>query len=405
MFRTLVSTVCIVAATASVAAQSTQPAAEITLKAGAIVNGDGRVLPGNTVTVRDGRIVRVGGPDAPATIDLGRATLLPGFIDTHVHIDWHFNTEGRYHTGPEPPEQNALYAAENAYVTLMAGFTTVQSVGSPRDKPLRDAIARGVLPGPRILTSLGAISNATLTPDELRAQVRQRKAEGADLVKIFASASIRDGGTPTLSQAQLDAVCAEARAQGLRSMVHAHSPESMMRAARGGCTVVEHGGLATPEALKLLADRGVFFDPNIGLVTQNYLEKKARFLGIGNYSEEGFAAMEKALAMKDAMFTAALKTPGLKIVMGTDAVAGAHGQNMREIFERVTSGQSPAEAVRSLTSVSAESLGLGTEIGTIAPGFAADLVAVDGNPLTDARALGRVVFVMRGGRVYRGPTR
>ena len=166
----------------------------------------------------------------------------------------------------------------------------------------------------------------------MRAEVRKKKAEGADLVKIFASASIRDGGVPTLSQEQVDAACGEARTQGLRSMVHAHSPESMMRAARAGCTVVEHGGLATPEALKMLADRGVYFDPNIGLVTQNYLENKPRFLGIGNYTEEGFASMEKALGMKDAMFTAALKTPSLKMVMGTDAVAGAHGQNMREVL-------------------------------------------------------------------------
>jgi imidazolonepropionase-like amidohydrolase len=287
----------------------------------------------------------------------------------------------------------------------MAGFTTVQSVGSPRDKALRDAIARGVLPGPRLLTSLGQISNPKMTPDEMRAEVRKKKAEGADLVKIFASASIRDGGVPTLSQEQLDAVCAEAKAQGLRSMVHAHSPESMMRAARAGCTVVEHGGLATPEALKLLADRGVYFDPNIGLVTQNYLENKSRFLGIGNYNEEGFASMEKALGMKDAMFSAALKTPGLKMVMGTDAVAGAHGQNMREVFERVKSGQKPADAILSLTSISAASLGMEKDIGAIAPGMAADLVAVVGNPLTDINALRRVTFVMKGGTVFRGAQR
>jgi imidazolonepropionase-like amidohydrolase len=401
MFRIFVIAACIVAGPAAAAGQSSP----VTIRARALIGGAGTVIAGNTVTVQDGRITAVGTTSGPVTIDLGNATLLPGFIDTHVHIDWHFNAEGRYHTGPEPPEQNALYAAENAYVTLMAGFTTVQSVGSPRDKPVRDAIARGILPGPRILTSLGQVSNAKLTPDELRAQVRQRKADGADLVKIFASASIRDGGTPTLSQEQLDAVCAEARAQGLRSMVHAHSPESMMRAARAGCTVVEHGGLATAAALKLLADRGVFFDPNIGLVTQNYLENKARFLGVGNYTEEGFAAMEKALGMKDAMFTAALKTPGLKIVMGTDAVAGAHGQNMRELFDRVKSGQLPAEAIRSMTSVSADSLGLGKEIGSIAPGFAADLVAVDGNPLTDINALRRVSFVMKGGTVFRGAER
>jgi imidazolonepropionase-like amidohydrolase len=127
-------------------------------------------------------------------------------------------------------------------------------------------------------------------------------------------------------------------------MVHAHSPESMMRAARAGCTVVEHGGLATAEALQMLADRGVFFDPNIGLVTLNYLENRERFQGIGNLHEEGFAAMEKALGLKDAMFTAALKTAGLKMVMGHRRGGGAHGQNIREVLERVKSGQATADA-------------------------------------------------------------
>ncbi|MEW6322349.1 MAG: amidohydrolase family protein [Acidobacteriota bacterium] len=373
----------------------------ISITAARVLDGRGQIVERGMVEVRGAAIARVGAAAGRATYDLGTATLLPGFIDTHVHIGWHFGPDGRYVNGPEPPEVAALYGAENAYVTLMAGFTTVQSVGSRSDKPLRDAIARGVLPGPRILTSLAQIGNATMTPEELRAEVRARKAEGADLVKIFASASIRDGGTPTLSQAQLDAACGEARAQGLRSMVHAHSPESMMRAARAGCTVVEHGALASAEALALLAERGTYFDPNIGLVTQNYLENKHRFLGIGNYTEEGFAAMEQALARKDAMFTAALKTPGLKIVMGTDAVAGAHGQNMREIVERVRAGQRPMDAIVSLTSLAAASMGLDREIGALQPGLQADLVAVDGNPLEDITALQRVRFVMRGGKVYR----
>ncbi|MEZ5293740.1 MAG: amidohydrolase family protein [Vicinamibacterales bacterium] len=294
-----------------------------------------------------------------------------------------------------------LYAAENAWVTLMAGFTTIQSVGSASDKALRDAINRGVLPGPRLLSSLGQISNPKMTPDEMRARVRQLKADGADLVKIFASASIRDGGVPTLSQAQLDAVCGEARAQGLRSMVHAHAPEAMMRAARAGCTTVEHGGLADAASLAFLAEKGVWFDPNIGLVTQNYLENKAKFLGIGNYTEEGFASMEKALGMKDAMFSAALKTKGLKMVMGTDAVAGAHGQNMRETIERVKSGQAPMDAIVSMTSLAAASMNLDKDVGAIAPGLQADLVAVEGDPLTDITALQRVRFVMRGGVVYK----
>jgi imidazolonepropionase-like amidohydrolase len=378
-----------------------QPKPTTVIRAARLIDGRGNVLSNGAVAVTDGKIVSVGLPGSAVTHDLGALTLMPGFIDTHVHIGWHFDAKGRYHSGPEPAEQAALYGAENAWVTLMAGFTTVQSVGAASDKPLRDAINRGVLPGPRILTSLGSIGNVKWTPEEIRADIRKKKAEGADLIKIFASASIRDGGTPTLSQEQVDAACSESRAQGLRSMVHAHSPESMLRAARARCTVVEHGGLANAEALKALADAGVYFDPNIGLVTQNYLENKQRFLGIGNYSEEGFAAMANALGLKDKMFTAALQTKGLKMVMGTDAVAGAHGQNAREPIERVKSGQLPMDAIIGMTSLAAESIGLEKSIGTIAVGFNADLVAVEGDPRLDITALQRVRFVMKDGKVYK----
>jgi imidazolonepropionase-like amidohydrolase len=136
-------------------------------------------------------------------------------------------------------------------------------------------------------------------------------------------------------------------------------------------------------------------------VTQNYLENKQRFLGVGNYTEEGFAAMEKALDLKSAMFSAALRTPNLKIVMGTDAVAGAHGQNVRETLERIKEGQRPMDAIVAMTSAAAESMGLGKTTGAIAPGLAADLVAVEGDPLSDPQALTRVRFVMKGGKVYR----
>ena len=379
----------------------TSPTSPITLRVARVIDGRGGVASNQTITIRGSKIERVGPATGTPTYDLGNLTLLPGFIDTHVHIGWHFGPDGRYVAGKEPADEAALYGAENAYVTLMAGFTTVQSVGAVSDKPLRDAIARGIIPGPRLLTSLSSIGNAKLTPDQIREEVRRRKTDGADLVKIFASASIRDGGTPTLSQEQLDAACGEAKAQGLRSMVHAHSPESMMRAARAGCTVVEHGALATPEALKLLADRGVWFDPNIGLVTQNYLENKQKFLGIGSYTEEGFAAMEKALGLKSAMFGAALKTPGLKMVMGTDAVAGAHGRNVNEVLERIKEGQPAMDAIVDMTSAAAESMALQQLIGAIAPGLEADLVAVDGDPIKDPAALTRVRFVMKGGKIYR----
>lgn len=387
-------------AAATVTAQSGS-IATTTVRARTVIDGRGGATSNATVTVRDGKIASVGQQSGAPTIDLGTLTLLPGFIDTHVHIGWHFDENGRYHSGPEPAEQAALYTAENAYVTLMAGFTTVQSLGAASDKPVRDAINRGILPGPRILTSLGQISNQKSTIDQIRERVRQLKADGADVIKIFASASIRDGGTPTLSQEQVDAACGESRAQGLRSVVHAHSPESMMRAARARCSQVEHGGLANAESLKALADAGVYFDPNIGLVTQNYLENKARFLGIGNYTEEGFASMEKALGLRGPMFSTAMKTPGLKIVMGTDAVAGAHGQNAREPIERVKVGQKPMDAIVGMTSLAAESLGLGKEIGAIAAGYNADLVAIDGDPQQDITALQRVRFVMRNGKVYK----
>ena len=375
--------------------------AATTIRARQVIDGRGGVTSNAMVTIRDGKIVSVGPASGTPTIDLGNLTLMPGFIDTHVHIGWHFDANGRYHSGPEPAEQAALYGAENAYVTLMNGFTTVQSVGAMSDKALRDAINRGVLPGPRILSSLGQISNAKMTPDQIRERIRELKANGADLIKVFASMSIRDGGAPTMSQEQMDAACGEARAQGLRTLVHAHSPESMLRSARAKCTQVEHGGLANAAALKALADGGIYFDPNIGLVIQNYLENKSRFMGIGNYNEEGFASMEKALALGPPMFKMAINTPGLKIVMGTDAVAGAHGQNAREPIERVKAGQNPMDAIRGMTSIAAESMGLGKEIGAIAAGLNADLVAIDGDPLQDITALRRVRFVMRNGKVYK----
>src|SRR5215813_3185381 len=217
-----------------------QVGAPVTIRAAQVINGRGGVQRNVVVTVRGSKIERVGAGAGKVSYDLGSMTLLPGFIDTHVHIGWHFDTNERWVGGGEAPDQAALYGAENAYVTLMAGFTTVQSVGAPSDKPLRDAIARGVLPGPRILTSLDQMTDARLTPQQLREYVRKKKSEGADLIKIFASLSIREGGAPTLSQEQLNAACGEARDQGLRAMIHAQSAESMIRAARARCTAVEH---------------------------------------------------------------------------------------------------------------------------------------------------------------------
>jgi imidazolonepropionase-like amidohydrolase len=335
------------------------------------------------------------------TYDLGDVTLMPGLIDVHVRIGNHFNQDGRADNEGETAAEMALHAAENAWTTLINGFTTVQSVGAPADKDLRDAIARGVLPGPRILTSLGSMNERTGTPDDLRTYVRKQKAAGADLIKIFASKSIREGGGQTMTDNQLAAACGEARTAGLRTLVHAHAPEAVLAAVRAGCNQVEHGAYVSDEGLKLMAERGVYFDPHIGLVLQNYIENKKRFLGIGNYTDEGFAFMEKAVPTNYPMFKRAL-TAKVKMPMGTDAVAGAHGQNARELLVRVVEGgQTPMNAIVSATSLAAESMGLGREIGTLAPGLTADLVAVQGDPLTDITALRRVSFVMKGGKIYR----
>jgi imidazolonepropionase-like amidohydrolase len=253
-----------------------------------------------------------------------------------------------------------------------------------------------------VITSLDPISSTRPTPDSMRALVRARKAAGADVIKIFASESIRTGGTLMMTQEQLNALCGEAKSLGIRTMVHAHSAESVKATVRAGCNQVEHGVFADDEALKMMADAGVYFDPQICLVFRNYLDNRAKYEGIGNYNEAGFAAMEKAIPIATAMFKRALKTPRLKVVFGTDAVAGAHGRNVEELVCRVKDGgQSALDAITSATSLGAEALRLGDQIGSIAPGMQADLIAVQGDPTKDITALRRVMFVMKGGKIYK----
>ncbi len=372
------------------------------IRVGTLLDGKGGVQRNVNLIIKGSKIVKIEPAGTKPTYDLRTLTILPGLIDTHVHITYHFGVDGRASNRGETPAQEAYFAAENAWATLMAGFTTVQSVGAAADVPLREAIARGTLPGPRILTSIRQLNENSGTPEQLRALVRQLKTEGADVVKIFASKSIRDGGGQTMSDEQLAAVCQEARAQGLRTMVHAHAASAIKAAVRAGCHQIEHGIFVDDEALRLMAERGVYFDPNIGLVLQNYLRNKSKFLGIGNYTDEGFAYMEKAVGLNQAMIKRAMATKGLKLVLGTDAVAGAHGRNADELIARVREGgQKPMEAIISATSLAAKSLNLEATIGTLAEGFEADLIAVDGDPTRDITALTRVVFVMKGGKLYK----
>jgi len=378
----------------------------IVIRAGAMLDGRGGARGPTDIMIRGSRILRLSEPAGRPTYDLSTLTVLPGGIDTHVHIANHFDPNGRAHGAPgtvETPRQTVLYAVENAYLTLYAGITTAQSLGADLDRDLRDAIARGVIPGPRILTSLAWVTgDSTTHPDSLRNSVRARVAAGADAVKIFASRSIREGGGPTLTEAQLRAACGQAKSLGRRSVVHAHAAEAVKRAVRAGCTTIEHGGLVDDAALDLMAAQGTFFDPNVHLVLQNYSDNRERFIGIGNYTPEGFAHMERLKPRMVELFKKALARPSLKVVFGTDAVAGAHGRNWEELIFRVEQGgQQPMAALVSAGSLAAESLGLQDQIGTLAAGFEADLIAVEGNPLEEITALRRVVFVMKGGKIYR----
>jgi imidazolonepropionase-like amidohydrolase len=381
-----------------------QPEA-IAISARRLIDGAGNMVENATVVVQGNRITSVGALPASfrgRRIDLGDATIMPGLIDVHSHVVWYFNAQGRYHTSSdgETPVQSAIAAAGNAYETLMSGVTTLQSPGSAEDRDLRDAINRGAIPGPRILTSLGSISGGE--PDSIRQRIRAFKARGADVIKIFASRSIREGGGPTMTAQQLAAACGEAHAQGLRALVHAHAAEAMMLAVDAGCDQIEHGVFATPEVLSKMASRGTYLSPQCGLVFRNYLENRAKYEGIGNYNAEGFASMERALPLAVEAVRKAVTTPGLKVLFGTDAVAGAHGRNVDDLICRVSeAGQKPMDAITSATSLAAQSLKLDGSLGTLKAGMTADVIAVQGNPITDFTAMKRVVFVMRDGRVFR----
>jgi len=383
----------------------------IVIAASTVLDGRGRILRDARIVIEGSKIVvldtRAGAEAGPIDYDLRGLTVLPGWIDAHVHITWSFGRDGKNAGAGETTPEAAAQAASNAWVTLMAGFTTVQSVGSANDIPLRDAIAKGTLPGPRILTAVEPLfgrGDQTGTPDEIRAFVRKQKEAGADLIKIFAANSARRNAM-TLSQEQLNAACDEAKKQGLRTLVHAYK-DAVRAATLAGCTQVEHGPLATDDDLKLMAAKGTYLDPQAGLVLENYLLNKEKFVGTPGYPEEAFATVKELIPIYHDFMKRASKIPGLKIVFGSDALAGSHGRNAEEFIDRVRDGGvDPMAAMVSANSLGAEALGMGNQIGSIMPGMQADIIAIDGDPLKDITAVRRVVFVMKGGIVYKNAPR
>jgi imidazolonepropionase-like amidohydrolase len=396
----LTCTTILLAATGVLSAQET-----ITIKAARVLDGRGATLTNAAVVVQGSKIVGIERNPTRVTYDLGDMTLMPGWIDTHVHIASHFDRDtGRMHSAqskPETREEATMYLVENAYNVLMSGFTTVQSPGAEIDKYLREWTSDGSVPGPRVLTSLRSVNERTGTPEQIRAFVRKVVADGADFVKVFATKSIREGGAQTMTDEQLQAACGEAKTLGKRAIVHAQGPEGAKASVLAGCTAIEHGNRLTDEVLDLMVAHGTYFDSNNHLLLHNYIDNKPHYLGIGNYNDEGFVYLEKGLAIGNDTFKRALKKH-VKMVFGTDGMPGAIGREYEELIYRVNDGgQAPMDAIVSATSASAESIGLGAMIGAIVSGMEADIIATAGNPLEDIAAVRNVAFVMKGGKVYK----
>jgi imidazolonepropionase-like amidohydrolase len=374
------------------------------IKAGRILDGRGNLIGAREIVVRGNKIESIQNPGTTVgdiILDWSGYTVMPGIIDTHVHLGWHFGSDGKWDINANL-EDHVLYALDNAYKMAQVGVTTVQSLGGPEDKPVREALKRGIVPGPRVLSSLGALFAQTGDPAAMRMRVNELADEGADVIKIFGSESIRTGGGPNLSSEQLEAACGEAHKRGLRAVVHAHGPEAARRASEAGCNGIEHGALLDQKTLKILAKNDTYYAPHTHLIFQNYFDNKERYSGIGNFNAAGFEALAEAVPKSLQAFKIALSVPGLKILYGTDAVAGAHGRNMEELIYRVQiGGQDPMQALVSAHSLAAKSLGMDDQIGTLTSGFLADIVAVEGNPEQDIEALKKVRAVMINGQVIR----
>jgi imidazolonepropionase-like amidohydrolase len=371
------------------------------------LDGKGKVFHDTRIVVTGSKIVAIDPKTSPIDYDLRGLTVMPGWIDAHVHITSSFGPDGKNAgMGAATPEA-AYRTAANAYATLLAGFTTIQSMDGVL--ALREVAARGGLPAPRILTVVEPLvgrGEQTGTPDDVRAFVRKQKEAGADFLKIYASGGMRQTAQ-TIPQPVLDAACDEAHKLGLRALVHANY-DAVRGSIAAGCTQIEHGLGATDADLHAMAEKGIYFDPQAGELIQNYLDNRARYAGTPFFPKtpQEFEPMKELLPIAHETIQRARQIPGLKIVFGTDALAGMHGHNAEDLINRVREGGiAPMAALVSANSLAAEAIQMADQIGALAPGLEADIIALDGDPLKDITAVRRVVFVMRSGVVYRNESR
>jgi imidazolonepropionase-like amidohydrolase len=408
------------------------PTPEVTvLRAARLFDGRGDSTSANAVVVVEGALIKavgsgLGVPAGAKVIDLGDATLLPGFIDAHVHLtgesgeNWYKDAvDGLRRNLPE----QAIRSTEYARKTLLAGFTTVRNVGAGDfvDVGLRNAINAGVVPGPRMLVaanSLGARGGhcdqggfpymlfgkesgipegIASGPDGFRDAVRFQLKYGADVIKVCATGGVLSLGdavdTPQLTPAEMEALVEETHRLGHRTAAHAHGAAGAKVAIRAGIDSIEHGSFLDEEGIQLMKEKGTFLVPTAMAV--EYTARRPR-----NYPPE-IAAKAKAAGDAHASALKAAIRAGVKIALGTDAAVSPHGSNAQEFGLLVTHGMTPAAALRAGTQSGSQLLGLDKTIGTIEAGKQADLVAVPGDVLADVKATERVRFVMKGGKVYR----
>jgi imidazolonepropionase-like amidohydrolase len=392
--------------------------------------GDRTVSPG-LVVVTNNKITAVGGaaPSGAEVVDLGDATLLPGFMDAHTHLTDPFERDYRVqelNLLKKPVSERTLDAVDVVRRTLMAGFTTVRDLGSTDyiDVGLRNAIAAGKIPGPRMLVSVHALGStgghcdpfAGFAPgifgresgitdgvingaEAARLAVRYNINHGADVIKTCATGGVLsltdDVDTPQLTQAELDALVDEAHALRRKTAAHAHGATGAKRAIRAGIDSIEHGTFLDDEALEMMKTHGTYYVPTL-MAIQGVKER----LSDGYLPPAIEAKARVAIVALDATVRRAI-AKGVKVVVGTDAAVYPHGRNAGEMVRLVELGMKPVDAIKAATSLDAQLLGVSDRTGTLEPGKLADIIAVSGNPLENIGQVEKVRFVMKDGVVHR----